>query len=49
LFDAQCEVCGLVVDAAFPCNEDVPLAVTILGLTLFPKVGACLTVAQIKR
>jgi hypothetical protein len=41
-------MCSLVVTGAFPCNSEVPLAVSILGLTLFPTQGCCVTIGDIK-
>jgi hypothetical protein len=32
----------LVVSAAIPCNKEVPVAVAIAGLTLYPKCGFCM-------
>lgn len=34
----QCQLFNLVISGAFPCNEEVPVAVSLLGLTMFPKV-----------
>ncbi|CAB9513534.1 expressed unknown protein [Seminavis robusta] len=40
-------LCG-VVSAAIPCNEEVPLAVNVLGCNLYPKCGCCVTIGEIK-
>jgi hypothetical protein len=40
--NTQVQCCCAVCTAAFPCNEEVPVAVSALGLTVFPKVGCCL-------
>jgi hypothetical protein len=32
-----CAVCS----AAIPCNDEVPIALTVLGLTMYPKCGCC--------
>lgn len=42
--NAQAQCCCIVNSCAVPCNEEVPVAVTILGLTLYPEVGCCKTV-----
>lgn len=39
--NAFLSVCCAVVSAAIPCNEEVPIAVSIAGLTLYPAVGCC--------
>jgi hypothetical protein len=31
----------LVMSIALPCNEEVPVALSIVGLTLYPTVGCC--------
>jgi len=46
--NAQLHACCLVVSAAIPCNEEVPIAVTIAGLTIFPKCGVCITQKALK-
>jgi hypothetical protein len=48
VFNAQCQLFNVVVSGALPCNKEVPVAVTIAGLTLFPKVGCCLKISDIK-
>lgn len=40
--NAQVHCCCCVNSTAIPCNEEVPLAVSVLGLTLFPKCGCCM-------
>jgi hypothetical protein len=47
--DVQCQVCNIVVSGALPCNKEVPVAVSILGLTLFPKVGCCVKIGDLKK
>jgi hypothetical protein len=37
------------VSGALPCNKEVPVAVTFLGLTLFPKVGCCIKIGDLKK
>lgn len=46
--NAQLQGCCLVVSAAVPCNNEVPLAVNILGCNLYPKCGCCVTVGDIQ-
>ena len=48
LFNIQCQMCQLIVQGAIPCNKEVPVAVTVLGLTLFPKIGCCMTIGGLK-
>merc|ERR1740136_179377 len=38
------ECFGIVNTCAVPCNEEVPVAFTVLGLTFYPEVGCCKTV-----
>lgn len=45
--NAQVQVCCLVVSAAVPCNEEVPLAVSVLGLTCYPTCGCCVQQKEI--
>eukprot|EP00542_Grammatophora_oceanica_P017958 CAMPEP_0194046066 /NCGR_PEP_ID=MMETSP0009_2-20130614/19279_1 /TAXON_ID=210454 /ORGANISM="Grammatophora oceanica, Strain CCMP 410" /LENGTH=123 /DNA_ID=CAMNT_0038691193 /DNA_START=76 /DNA_END=447 /DNA_ORIENTATION=+ len=47
VFNAQIQCCQLVISGALPCNQEVPIAVTILGLTIFPKMGCCVSVGEI--
>jgi hypothetical protein len=49
VFNAQCQLCGLVVSGAFPCNKEVPVALTALGFTLFPKCGCCVKIGDLKK
>ena len=44
ILNAQMQCCCCVCSAALPCNEEVPVAVNVMGLTLFPKVACCATV-----
>ena len=46
VFNAQCHCCCSVVNAAIPCNEEVPLTVNLLGLTLWPKQGCFMTLKE---
>eukprot|EP00957_Ditylum_brightwellii_P080609 6130554-Ditylum_brightwellii.AAC.1 len=48
LFNAQGQCCCAVVSMAFPCNEEVPIALTVLGLTMYPECGCCKTIEEIK-
>jgi hypothetical protein len=45
--NAQCHACCVVFTAAIPCNKEVPLAVSVLGLTMFPKCGFLLKQKEI--
>jgi hypothetical protein len=49
VINAQCHSCCLVASAALPCNEEVPVAVSVLGLTLYPTVGCCVQQKEIMR
>jgi hypothetical protein len=40
--NTQLQCCCVVCSSAFPCNEEVPVAITALGLTVFPTCGCCL-------
>lgn len=44
---AQLQVCCVVCNAAFPCNEEVPVAVVVGGLMLYPKCGCCVVQREI--
>ncbi|GKZ00750.1 hypothetical protein MPSEU_001026900 [Mayamaea pseudoterrestris] len=48
LINAQAHVCCSVCSAAIPCNDEVPVALVVLGLDLYPKVGCCLTQREMK-
>jgi hypothetical protein len=48
IINAQCQAMAVVCSAAIPCNEEVPVAVTIAGLTLYPKCGLCLKQKALK-
>jgi len=37
-----------VLSMALPCNEEVPVAVSVLGVTLFPKQGCCMSIEDLK-
>lgn len=47
--NAQGHCCCTVVSMAFPCNDEVPVAVTALGVTLYPRRGCCLKIADLKK
>jgi hypothetical protein len=44
----QGQACCIVVSAAIPCSEEVPLAVTVLGVTVFPTLGCCVPVKDVR-
>jgi len=41
--NAQVHCCCTVCSAALPCNEEVPVAVAVAGLMVYPKFGCCVT------
>lgn len=41
LVNAQYQCCCAVCSAAFPCNEEVPVALSLCGVTCFPTCGCC--------
>jgi len=41
IVNTQIQCCCCVVTSAIPCNDEVPIAVSALGLTVFPKCGCC--------
>ncbi|GAX22523.1 hypothetical protein FisN_14Hh145 [Fistulifera solaris] len=43
IINGQLHACCAVMSCAFPCNEEVPVAVSLVGLNLYPKCGLCLT------
>merc|ERR550539_119441 len=45
--NTQVQCCCAVCSAAFPCNEEVPVAVSLLGLTVFPTCGCCIKQKEI--
>jgi hypothetical protein len=47
LVNGQCQVCCAVISAAVPCNHEVPVALNVLGLTLYPKCGCFMTQREI--
>jgi len=47
IMNAQCQICCVVCSAAFPCNDEVPAACSILGLTVYPKCGFCVPMKEI--
>eukprot|EP00934_Nitzschia_sp_Nitz4_P007408 Nitzschia sp. Nitz4//scaffold5_size260463//63911//64593//NITZ4_000959-RA/size260463-exonerate_est2genome-gene-0.272-mRNA-1//1//CDS//3329555271//7398//frame0 len=42
----QLQAFCLAVTAAIPCDEEVPPAVSVLGLTVYPKVGCCMPIKE---
>mmetsp|Transcript_6285 Transcript_6285/g.5131 ORF Transcript_6285/g.5131 Transcript_6285/m.5131 type:complete len:125 (-) Transcript_6285:130-504(-) len=48
ILNTQVQCCQLVISAALPCNEEVPVAVAVLGATLYPKCGFCVKIGDIK-
>ena len=46
----QIHCCCCVSSVAIPCSEEVPIAITVAGLTIFPfrRVGCMQTVGDIK-
>lgn len=48
VFNIQCQLCSAVISGAIPCNKEVPVALTVLGLTIFPKVGCCVKIGDIQ-
>ena len=47
VLNLQCQALCAVISAAIPCNQEVPLAVTVLGLTVYPKCGFCIQQKEI--
>ena len=49
LVNAQGHCCCAVVSAAFPCNDEVPVVLTLGGITLYPceHAGCCVSVKQV--
>eukprot|EP00543_Licmophora_paradoxa_P004527 CAMPEP_0202448044 /NCGR_PEP_ID=MMETSP1360-20130828/6836_1 /ASSEMBLY_ACC=CAM_ASM_000848 /TAXON_ID=515479 /ORGANISM="Licmophora paradoxa, Strain CCMP2313" /LENGTH=133 /DNA_ID=CAMNT_0049065413 /DNA_START=96 /DNA_END=497 /DNA_ORIENTATION=+ len=48
VFNIQCQFCQFVLSGAVPCNKEVPVAVSLLGATLYPKCGCCVKIGDIK-
>ena len=46
-FNLQAHCCCSVASAALPCNDEVPVAVSVLGLTLYPKCGCMVPMKEI--
>jgi hypothetical protein len=42
----QLQAFCLAISVAIPCDEEVPPAVNILGLGLYPKIGCCMPQAE---
>ena len=47
VINAQCHCCCAVASAAVPCNDEVPVALSVAGLTVFPKFGCCIRQSEI--
>ena len=47
VLNVQTHCCCCVASAALPCNDEVPLAVSVLGLTVFSKCGCCVPMREI--
>lgn len=45
--NAQIQCLFLLCSCAIPCNKEVPLAVSVAGLTVFPKCGCCMKQKEI--
>lgn len=43
----QAHCCCCVTSAAFPCNDEVPVALTVLGLTMYPKCGCMVPIKEV--
>ncbi|KAL7467100.1 hypothetical protein ACHAXS_007365 [Conticribra weissflogii] len=43
----QGHMCCCVVSGAFPCNDEVPVALSLLGVTMYPKCGCCVPQKEI--
>jgi len=43
---SQGQTCCVVSGAALPCDEDVPMTLAACGITCYPKVGVCQTLAD---
>ena len=46
ILNVQIQVLSLVISAAVPCNKEVPVAISILGATIYPKCGYCITIGD---
>lgn len=46
-FNLQAHCCCCVASAALPCNDEVPIAVSFMGLTLYPKCGCMVPMKEI--
>lgn len=44
---SQLQVCCVVVNAAFPCNNEVPAALAVGGLMVYPQCGCCVQQREI--
>ena len=42
IINGQLQCCCIVCSAALPCNEEVPIVLSVAGLTLYPKCGCCI-------
>jgi hypothetical protein len=48
VFNVQCQICQAVVSGAFPCNKEVPIALSVAGATVYPKCGCCVKIGDLK-
>eukprot|EP00934_Nitzschia_sp_Nitz4_P001981 Nitzschia sp. Nitz4//scaffold151_size53849//21205//21579//NITZ4_006720-RA/size53849-exonerate_protein2genome-gene-0.3-mRNA-1//1//CDS//3329537135//1981//frame0 len=48
VLNLQCQLFNFIVSAAFPCNKEVPVAVTVLGATVYPKCGCGVTIGEVR-
>ncbi|EEC45676.1 predicted protein [Phaeodactylum tricornutum CCAP 1055/1] len=48
VLNSQCHALFLVCTCAIPCNEEVPLALSIAGLTIYPQCGFCIKQKALK-
>ena len=47
LMKRQLQLCCLVEQCAFPCDEEVPCAIAVCGLACYPKCGFCSTLEEL--
>ncbi|CAB9505622.1 expressed unknown protein [Seminavis robusta] len=48
LLNLQLHACCVVLTGAFPCNQDVPLLLNILGWNIYPRCGCYETIGYIR-
>mmetsp|Transcript_18168 Transcript_18168/g.50433 ORF Transcript_18168/g.50433 Transcript_18168/m.50433 type:complete len:156 (+) Transcript_18168:347-814(+) len=46
ILKVQLQAFCLAITAAIPCDEEVPPALAIAGLTLYPKCGCCMPIKE---